>query len=82
MPSLVEIGPVVLEKIFIFRQCIFAIRKCLPLEKGVALYLNILEYPSPKDVLCRVWWILAQWFLKEDENMKSLDDDGRSEISA
>ena len=27
----------------------------LPLEKGVALHLNKLEYPSPKDALCKVW---------------------------
>ena len=25
----------------------------LPLEKGVALYLNKIEFPSPKDVLCQ-----------------------------
>ena len=31
----------------------------LPLEKGVALHLNKLEYPSPKDALCQVWLKLA-----------------------
>ena len=38
----VEIGPVVLEKkIFSFHQCILAISLLSPLEKGVALHLNI-----------------------------------------
>ena len=27
----------------------------LPLENGWTLYLNKLEFPSPKDVLCQVW---------------------------
>ena len=34
----------------------------LHLEKGVALHLNKLEYPSTKDALCQVWLKLAQWF--------------------
>ena len=41
VPSLVVIGPVVLDmKIFEFRQCISLFRFYLPLEKGVALHLN------------------------------------------
>ena len=28
----------------------------------MVLYLNKLESPSPKDVLCQVWLKLAQWF--------------------
>ena len=36
----------------------------LPLEKGVALYFNKFESPSPKDALCLVWLKLAQWFLR------------------
>ena len=32
------------------------------LKKGRALYLNILESPSPKDALCQVCLKLAQWF--------------------
>ena len=41
MPSLVEIGPVILEKkIFIFRQRILLFRNYVPLGKGVALHLN------------------------------------------
>ena len=34
----------------------------LPLEKGRALQLNKLEFPSLKDTLCHVWLKLAQWF--------------------
>ena len=41
----------------------------LPLENGYALYLNKqntkktqLEFPSPKNALCQVRLILAQWF--------------------
>ena len=26
-----------------------------PLEKGGALHLNKLEFPSPKDALCQIW---------------------------
>ena len=63
MPSLIEISPVVLESnIFKIRQCIFAISKLSPLEKGGALHLNILESPLAKDTLCQVWMKLAQWF--------------------
>ena len=39
-------------------------RYYLPLEKGVALHLNKLESPSPKDALCQVWMKLTQWFLR------------------
>ena len=31
-------------------------------EKDVTLYLNKLEFPLPKDVLCQVWLKLIQWF--------------------
>ena len=34
----------------------------LPFEKGVALHLNNLESPLPKNALCQVWLKLAQWF--------------------
>ena len=37
-------------------------RNYLPLEKGVAIHLYKLEFPSTKDVLCQVWLKLAQWF--------------------
>ena len=65
MPSLVEIGSVVLEKkIFKVHQCIFTLSYYLPLEKGVALHLNKIESPLPKDALCQVWLNLASWFLR------------------
>ena len=34
----------------------------LPFGKGVALHLNKLESPSPRDTLCQVLLKLAQWF--------------------
>ena len=37
----------------------------LPLEKGMALHLNKLEYPSHKDALCQDWLKLAQWFWRK-----------------
>ena len=46
MASFVEIGLVILEKmIFQIRQCMFATRNYLFLEKD----------PSPKDELCQIW---------------------------
>ena len=33
-----------------------------PTRAGPAIHLNILESPSPKDALCQVWLMLAQWF--------------------
>ena len=32
------------------------------LEKGEAIHLNKIEFPSPKDALCQVWLKLAQQF--------------------
>ena len=63
MPSLVEIGPVVLEKkIFNFVNVFSLFRNYLPFAKGGALHLNRFESPSPKDTLCQVWLKLVQWF--------------------
>ena len=56
VPSLVEIGPVVLEKkIFKSYQCIFSKWLLSPLEKCMALNLNKIELPLPKNKLCHVW---------------------------
>ena len=66
MPCLIEIGFVVLEKIFKFRQYIFALSLLFSLEKGVAFHLFKLESPSLKD---------ANWLrgsCEEDEKVKSL----------
>ena len=77
VPSLEEIGPVVLEKkIFKISQCISLFRNYLPLEKGGAFHLNKLESTSPIDALCQVWLKLAQRFWRRkvyDNN----DDDGQ-----
>jgi hypothetical protein len=63
MPSLIEIGLLVLEKkIFKNFQCIFTLCDYLPLEKGNPLHLKNLESPPPKDDLCQVWLKSAQWF--------------------
>ena len=63
VPSLVEIGPVVLEKIFFTFVSVFSLfRNYLPFDKGGALHLNKLESPSPKDALCQVGMKLALWF--------------------
>ena len=63
VPSLVEIGSVVLRRRFFNFVNVFSLfRNYLPLEKGGAHYLNKLESPSPKDALCQVWLKLAQWF--------------------
>ena len=53
VPSLVEIGPAVLEKKnFKFRQCIFTISLLSPLGKVLG--------PSFEQTLCQVWLKLAQ----------------------
>ena len=63
MPSLVEIGPVVMEKrILNVINVFFLFPNYIPLEKDRALHLKKLESPSPKDALCQVWLKLAQWF--------------------
>ena len=64
MPSLVEIGTVVLEKKEFqnFINVFSPFRNYLPSEKGGALHLIKLESPLPKDALCQVWLKLARWF--------------------
>ena len=58
MPSLAEIGSVVLEKkIFLNGVSVFSLfRNYLPLEQDMALYLKKLESPSPKDILCQFFF--------------------------
>ena len=56
MPSLVDIGPLILEKNFKdFVKVISLLRNYLPLEKDGVIHLNKLESYSPNDVLCQVW---------------------------
>ena len=59
--SLVEIGQVVLKKMF-FINIFLLFHYYLSLEKHVALHLNKLEFRSPKNALCEVWLKLAKWF--------------------
>ena len=63
MPSLIEIGLLVLEK-KIFKNFQYVLLFCgyLPLEKSNPLHFNNLESPPPKDNLCQVWLKLAQRF--------------------
>ena len=66
MPSLVEIGPVVLEKKICsnFINVFSLFHNDLHLEMGRALHLNNFESPSPKNALWQVWLELVQWFLR------------------
>ena len=40
----------------------FSIFLLSPLEEDVAIHLNIIEPPLPKDTLYEVWLKLAKWF--------------------
>ena len=79
--SLVEIGQAVLEKkILKFVNVFSPFRNYLPFGKDVALDLNKLESPSPKDTLCQVWLKLAQWFWRRRrkcENFTMTTDNGQ-----
>ena len=56
VPSLVEIGRVVLEKKFFYFVNVFSLfYNNLPLKMGWVLHLNKRESPSPKDALWQVW---------------------------
>ena len=50
------------ERILNIFNIILLLRFYLPFESGLALYLNKLESPPPKDALCQVWLKLAQKF--------------------
>ena len=47
-------------------------------EKGVALHLKKIESPLPKDAFCQVWWNWPSGSREEEENVKSLQTDGRT----
>ena len=66
MPSLLEIGPLVLEKKFI------AISLLSSLENRVALHFNKLESPLPKDAKCAKFGGNWPSGSGEDENVKSI----------
>ena len=59
---------------------ILQFRYYFPLEKNVAVCLNLVEFPSSKDALCQVWLKVAKLFWRRNENMKSLQTDGRQTI--
>ena len=58
----------------LFRRC-----NDLPLEKDVVLYFNKFE-SLLKYVMCQVWLNLGQWFWRVDENMKSFQTDGQTDL--
>jgi hypothetical protein len=62
VPSLIQFGLLVLEKIFENFQSIFTLSLSFPLDRGYLLSLNKIKSPSLKDNLCQVWLKLAQWF--------------------
>jgi hypothetical protein len=62
MPSLVKIGPADLEKIFKWPHPFWHFWDYLPLEEDLTLYLNKLEFLSPKDNVYQVWLNLVRWF--------------------
>ena len=49
-------------------------RYYLPLEQGVALYLNKLDSPSSKDALCQVRLKLTQWFWRRSWKCEKFTD--------
>ena len=72
VPSLVEFGPLVLQKkIFKFRQCVFAIwllsplgTKWVPSFEQIEIQIEI-ESPLHKYALCHVWLKLAHWYSRK-----------------
>jgi hypothetical protein len=54
----------------------------LPFEEDLALYLNNLEFPLPKDDLCQLWLKLACWFWRRSRKVKvyKQTDDGQRAI--
>jgi hypothetical protein len=62
VPSLIEIGMLVLKKIFKIVSVFLLFPYYLPLEYGVALHMNKSDSPLPKDDLCQLWLQLAQRF--------------------
>ena len=65
-PSLLDSCLVVLEKKILKFFDNFFLLFCyyIQFEKGMVIQLNKLETPTQKDVLCQVWLIFAEWFLR------------------
>ena len=81
MTSLVEIDPVVLEKVFKCLPCIFFYFAI----KRLVLLLNLLNFPLTKDNLWLVWLKLAQWLWrtrwKNEKTTYIQTDHGQQAIS-
>ena len=75
MPSLVEIGPVVLEKIFRSCQIIFIISQLSPLWEGCGPSFEKTWIPLSVKFGCN--WPSGSG--EEDDNVKSLQTDRRTE---
>ena len=65
-------------RFFNFVNVFLLFHNYLHLEKGEALNLNKLEFPSPKDTLCQVWLKLAQWFWRRRWKCEKFTD-GRTD---
>ena len=59
-------------RILNFGNACVPFRNNLPLEKGGDLHLNKMEFPLPKDVLCKVWLKLAQRFWRRFLNFVNI----------
>ena len=83
MPSLVEIGPVVLEKIFWFCQCIFRYFVIIsPWKRAGSFIWTNLNSHHPRMLLCKVCLKLAQWFWRRRWKCVKFTDgrtDGRTD---
>ena len=80
---MVEISPVVLEKLFEnFINVFLIFINYLPFEKSGALYVNKLASPSPQDALCQVWlkWSTSQVILKKRMKISKVYDKKRLTI--
>ena len=53
------------KKIFYFFNLFLLVDYNFPMGKDMALHLNKLKSPSPKEALCQVWLKLTQCFLRE-----------------
>ena len=80
VPSLVEIGSVVLKKkIFKFVNVFSLFRNYLPFGEEMTLHLNILDSPWPKEALCaKFGWKWPSGSGEEVKNRKSLQTDRRT----
>ena len=69
MPSLIQIGKMVLKKIFTYFQQFFTISLSSPLEEGSGPSFKQTLIPLPKNALYQVWLKLAKWFWRRFLNI-------------